>query len=88
MRTDTPIPRPLERDVVMAMVEHMPSSCTSTGFWVRRPSFSCFLKFTLHASFSAEIGRRGGQGGVHRIGYAVGADGGAGDSVDLILAGV
>ena len=32
MSTDTPIPRPLKNEVVMAMVEHIPSSCTRTGF--------------------------------------------------------
>ena len=43
--TDRPMPRPLNKVVVMAMVEHMPKSCASTGFLVSRPSFSCFLKF-------------------------------------------
>ena len=31
--TDTPMPIPLKMVVVMAMVEHMPSSWTVTGFW-------------------------------------------------------
>ena len=31
-RTDRPIPMPLKRVVVMAMVEHMPKSWTVTGF--------------------------------------------------------
>ena len=43
MSTDRPMPTPLKNTVVMAMVEHMPSSCTSTGFWVTRPSLNCLL---------------------------------------------
>ena len=38
--TANPIPRPLKRLVVMARVEHMPKSCTVTGFLVKRPSFT------------------------------------------------
>ena len=45
--TDTPMPRPLNRVVVMAMVEHMPSSWTVTGFWKNRPSINCFFGFTF-----------------------------------------
>ena len=30
--THRPMPMPLNSVVVMAMVEHMPSSCTNTGF--------------------------------------------------------
>ena len=30
--TETPMPMPLNSVVVMAIVEHMPSSCASTGF--------------------------------------------------------
>ena len=43
--TEMPMPRPLNRVVVMAMVEHMPSSWTSTGFWVSSPSLNCFFTF-------------------------------------------
>ena len=52
IRTDTPMPRPLKNDVVMAMVEHIPSSCTSTGFWVIRPSLNCLPKFILQLLLS------------------------------------
>ena len=44
--TEMPIPKPLNRVVVMAMVEHRPKSCPRTGLLVRRPSFKLFLKFT------------------------------------------
>ena len=50
--TLTPMPRPLKNDVVMAMVEHIPSTCTSTGFWVIRPSFSCLPKFIMQLLLS------------------------------------
>ena len=33
MRTEMPIPKPFATLVVMAMVEHIPSTCTRTGFW-------------------------------------------------------
>ena len=39
--TDSPMPTPLATEVVTARVEHIPNSCTSTGFWVRIPSFNC-----------------------------------------------
>ena len=42
--TARPMPMPLKRLVVMARVEHIPSSCTRTGFLVSRPSLNCFLK--------------------------------------------
>ena len=42
----------LTDDVVMAMVEHIPSSCTSTGFWVIRPSLNCLPKFILQLLLS------------------------------------
>ena len=42
--TARPMPMPLNRLVVMARVEHIPSSCTRTGFLVSRPSLNCFLK--------------------------------------------
>ena len=45
MITLTPMPRPFMMEVVMAMVEHIPSSCTRTGFWVKRPSLNCFFTF-------------------------------------------
>ena len=32
MSTDTPMPRPFMMEVVMAIVEHMPSTWTRTGF--------------------------------------------------------
>ena len=44
-RTATPMPRPLKNEVVMAMVEHMPSTCTSTGLLVISPSLNCLPKF-------------------------------------------
>ncbi len=47
MSTLTPMPRPLKNEVVMAMVEHIPSTCTRTGFCVIRPSFSCLPKFII-----------------------------------------
>ena len=40
--TEMPMPRPLKNEVVMAMVEHMPSTCTSTGLLVIRPSLKLF----------------------------------------------
>ena len=43
--TDKPMPRPLNRVVVMAITEHMPSSWTVTGFWKNRPSLNCFITF-------------------------------------------
>ena len=43
--TEIPMPRPLNSDVVMARVEHIPRSCTSTGFLVRSPSLNCFFGF-------------------------------------------
>ena len=43
--TDRPMPRPLNRVVVMAITEHMPSSWTVTGFWKNRPSLNCFITF-------------------------------------------
>ena len=49
MVTERPMPMPLETVVVMARVEHMPKSWTSTGFWVRSPSLSCFPIFMLSA---------------------------------------
>ena len=49
MVTETPMPMPLAMVVVMARVEHMPRSWTSTGFWVRNPSLSCFPIFMLSA---------------------------------------
>ena len=45
MVTDRPMPMPLKRVVVMASTEHMPRSCTSTGFWVIRPSLNWFFTF-------------------------------------------
>lgn len=43
--TDRPMPRPLNRVVVMAITEHMPSSWTVTGFWKNKPSLNCFITF-------------------------------------------
>ena len=43
--TARPMPRPLKNEVVMAMVEHMPRTCTRTGLLVIRPSLNCFPKF-------------------------------------------
>ena len=43
--TATPMPMPLNMEVVMAMVEHMPITCTSTGLLVSRPSLNCLPKF-------------------------------------------
>ena len=45
MVTEMPMPRPLNRLVVMARVEHIPSSCTKTGFLYSRPSLNCFFTF-------------------------------------------
>ena len=45
MRTERPIPTPLNRLVVIAMVAHIPMSCTRTGLLVIRPSLNCFLMF-------------------------------------------
>ena len=50
--TLTPMPRPLKNDVVMAMVEHMPRTWTSTGFCVMRPSFNCLPKFIMQLLLS------------------------------------
>ena len=52
MSTLTPMPRPLKNEVVMAMVEHIPSTCTSTGFCVIRPSLSCLPKFIIQLLLS------------------------------------
>ena len=43
--TEMPMPMPLNSIVVMAMVEHMPSSCTVTGFLVRSPSLNWVFTF-------------------------------------------
>ena len=45
MRTDRPMPTPLNSEVVIAMVAHMPICCTRTGLLVTRPSLNCFLMF-------------------------------------------
>ena len=84
--TDTPMPMPLEMVVVMARVEHMPSSCTSTGFWVRSPSFSCFPKFILPPPLL--IALHSVQRRVDTGGDALGADRGPGHAVKTVAAGV
>ena len=43
--TATPMPMPLNMEVVMAMVEHIPMTCTSTGLLVIRPSINCLRNF-------------------------------------------
>ena len=43
--TDMPMPTPLKSVVVMAMVAHIPISCTKTGLLVISPSLNCFLIF-------------------------------------------
>ena len=45
MSTDRPMPMPLKNMVVMAIVEHRPMRCTSTGLLVMRPSVNCFFRF-------------------------------------------
>ena len=42
---DSPMPTPLNSEVVIAMVAHMPICCTRTGLLVMRPSLNCFLMF-------------------------------------------
>ena len=55
MRTDRPMPTPLNRVVVIAMVAHMPISCTRTGLLVIRPSLNCFLIFIQPFLLNPEI---------------------------------
>ena len=58
MRTDRPMPTPLKSVVVMAMVAHIPISCTRTGLLVIRPSLNCFLIFIQRFLLSPKIRRR------------------------------
>ena len=52
MVTATPMPRPLKNEVVMAMVEHMPSTCTRTGLLRHQAFLELFPKFIRQCSSS------------------------------------
>ena len=77
------MPMPLKRLVVMAMVAHMPMSCTRTGLLVMRPSLNCCLIFMLQPSLTQRLGRV--DDGLHFGDDSAGRDRRAGDGRDRAL---